>query len=187
MWDEFVGLWVALWAVPVDWPWVVLGFLLFRFFDVLKPWPIRVLDRRVHGGFGIMVDDIVAGIMACACLHACDRVAGVTREGVCLMRSCFYAMLGLTLLLGVNTVSASTPRIQVEALFPNAAVLKIDGQRKMLKQGQSYRGADVSLRPDRQRSGGVWRAASNRAAVAPHRLFLCQGRRTVGYVESGRA
>jgi len=69
VWDEFVGLWITLWAVPLDWRWLLLGFLLFRFFDVVKPWPIRVLDRRVHGGFGIMVDDMVAGVMAGVCLH----------------------------------------------------------------------------------------------------------------------
>ena len=69
VWDEFVGLWVALWAVPLDWLWLLLGFGLFRLFDILKPWPIGPLDRRVSGGFGIMIDDIVAGLMACACLH----------------------------------------------------------------------------------------------------------------------
>ena len=69
VWDEFVGLWVALWAVPLDWLWLLLGFGLFRLFDILKPWPIGPLDRRVSGGFGIMIDDIVAGLMACGCLH----------------------------------------------------------------------------------------------------------------------
>ena len=70
VWDEFVGLWIALWAVPDDWQWMVLGFVFFRIFDVIKPWPIRLLDRHVHGGFGIMVDDIVAGVLACLCVHA---------------------------------------------------------------------------------------------------------------------
>ncbi len=69
VWDEFVGLWVALWAVPLDWLWLLLGFGLFRLFDILKPWPIGPLDRRVSGGIGIMIDDIVAGLMACGCLH----------------------------------------------------------------------------------------------------------------------
>ena len=69
VWDEFVGLWIALWAVPFEWQWMLLGFALFRFFDVLKPWPIRLLDQRVHGGVGIMIDDVVAGLMACLCLH----------------------------------------------------------------------------------------------------------------------
>ena len=70
VWDEFVGLWIALWAVPVGWPWLLAGFLLFRVFDIAKPWPIGYLDKRVGGGLGIMIDDVVAGLLACACLHA---------------------------------------------------------------------------------------------------------------------
>jgi phosphatidylglycerophosphatase A len=65
VWDEFVGLWIAL--IPVlmgPWWMVVLGFALFRLFDVWKPWPIRLLDRRLKGGMGVMVDDVVAGVFA---------------------------------------------------------------------------------------------------------------------------
>ncbi len=69
VWDEFVGMWIALWALPVSWPWLLAGFVLFRLFDIAKPWPIGYLDRKVEGGLGIMLDDIVAGIFACACLH----------------------------------------------------------------------------------------------------------------------
>ncbi len=69
VWDEVVGMMVTFIAVPINPLSLLLGFLLFRFFDILKPWPIRVFDRRVHGGFGIMIDDIVAGAIACACLH----------------------------------------------------------------------------------------------------------------------
>lgn len=64
VWDEFVGQWIALCAAPRDWPWMIAGFLLFRLFDIWKPWPIRVADRRVHGGFGVMLDDVLAGIYA---------------------------------------------------------------------------------------------------------------------------
>ena len=64
VWDEFVGLWITLIAVPTGWVWVVLGFALFRVFDILKPWPIGWVDRRVSGGWGIMLDDILAGLMA---------------------------------------------------------------------------------------------------------------------------
>jgi phosphatidylglycerophosphatase A len=76
VWDEFVGQWIALFSLPVWWQygmpshfgavffWVLLGFLLFRFFDVLKPWPISWLDEKLEGGFGIMADDIVAGVFA---------------------------------------------------------------------------------------------------------------------------
>lgn len=69
VWDEFVGFWITMWALPVSWQSLLAGFLLFRLLDIAKPWPIRVLDRRVAGGFGIMVDDVVAGILSCALLH----------------------------------------------------------------------------------------------------------------------
>ena len=64
VWDEFVGLWIALWLAPTGWPWLLAGFALFRLFDIWKPWPIRWVDRQVGGGFGIMLDDIIAGFMA---------------------------------------------------------------------------------------------------------------------------
>jgi phosphatidylglycerophosphatase A len=44
--------------------WLALGFVLFRFFDIIKPWPIRWLDAKVHGGFGIMIDDVLAGVFS---------------------------------------------------------------------------------------------------------------------------
>ena len=69
VWDEFVGYWITMWAVPVDWVWILAGFLVFRVYDIAKPWPIRTLDRHVKGGFGIMVDDVLAGVMACITLH----------------------------------------------------------------------------------------------------------------------
>ncbi|MET0378384.1 MAG: phosphatidylglycerophosphatase A [Spongiibacteraceae bacterium] len=63
VWDEFVGLWVALACVPLDWFWIVLGFILFRVFDIWKPWPIRWFDRNLKGGLGVMTDDVVAGLL----------------------------------------------------------------------------------------------------------------------------
>lgn len=63
VWDEFVGVWIALWLAPVGWGWLVAGFLLFRLFDIWKPWPIGWVDTRVGGGLGIMLDDILAGFM----------------------------------------------------------------------------------------------------------------------------
>lgn len=77
VWDEFVGMWITLLWVPAGWPWLVLGFVLFRLFDILKPWPINWLDQQVHGGWGIMLDDIVAGIMALACLQAVAAIIPV--------------------------------------------------------------------------------------------------------------
>ncbi len=64
VWDEVAGYLVTLWLVPFSWQGIVLGFILFRFFDILKPWPIRWADRRVHGGLGIMLDDILAGVLS---------------------------------------------------------------------------------------------------------------------------
>ncbi len=64
VWDEFVGLWLTLWFLPASWLGLLLGFCCFRLFDILKPWPIKWLDNRVHGGFGIMLDDAVAAVPA---------------------------------------------------------------------------------------------------------------------------
>ncbi len=69
VWDEFVGFWITMSLVPAtDWQTVLAGFVIFRFFDMVKPWPISWLDKRVHGGFGIMLDDIVAGLMSMVAL-----------------------------------------------------------------------------------------------------------------------
>lgn len=67
--DEIVGYLITMFLVPVYWLWVVLGFALFRLFDIWKPFPIRQLEHRVRGGFGTMLDDIVAGVYAGLILH----------------------------------------------------------------------------------------------------------------------
>jgi phosphatidylglycerophosphatase A len=65
VWDEFVGLWITLLpALLAPWWAVLAGFALFRLFDVWKPWPIAWFDRRVKGGFGVMLDDAIAGVFA---------------------------------------------------------------------------------------------------------------------------
>ena len=69
VWDEVAGMFVTFLFVPITAPSLLAGFVLFRVFDILKPWPIGPIDKRLHGGTGIMLDDIVAGAMACACLH----------------------------------------------------------------------------------------------------------------------
>ncbi len=70
VWDEFIGMWITLMAIPVinGW-WVLAGFITFRLFDIWKPWPIRWFDKNVHGGMGIMVDDIIAGVISAALLY----------------------------------------------------------------------------------------------------------------------
>ena len=69
VWDESAGYLLTMLAAPPGWTWILVGFALFRVFDIWKPWPIGWLDRRVGGGFGIMLDDLVAGVFAAACLQ----------------------------------------------------------------------------------------------------------------------
>jgi phosphatidylglycerophosphatase A len=76
VWDEIVGMLVALFHAPVSWVWLLLGFALFRLFDIWKPFPIRWLNDNVKGGWGIMLDDLAAGIVAAACLQGLIRIYG---------------------------------------------------------------------------------------------------------------
>ena len=69
VWDEIVGFWITMIAIPVSWQSILAGFLLFRLFDIWKPWPIKWLDKQVKGGFGIMVDDVLAGLFSCFFLY----------------------------------------------------------------------------------------------------------------------
>ncbi len=64
VWDEIAAVWIVLWAVPQELWALLLGFVLFRLFDVLKPWPIRWFDGHVHGGLGVMLDDWMAALYA---------------------------------------------------------------------------------------------------------------------------
>jgi phosphatidylglycerophosphatase A len=70
VWDEVIGFWITMIAVPVlNWQWIAAGFVLFRFFDIIKPWPVKLADKRLPGGFGIMFDDVLAGIYALICMQ----------------------------------------------------------------------------------------------------------------------
>ena len=69
VWDEFVGYWVTMIAVPPAWQWILLGFVLFRVFDIVKPWPVKIADQKLKGGFGVMLDDLLAGVYAWICLQ----------------------------------------------------------------------------------------------------------------------
>ncbi|CAD83308.1 phosphatidylglycerophosphatase A [Candidatus Blochmanniella floridana] len=65
VWDEFVGMWVTLTVIPeCSWFWIVVAFLLFRILDIVKPWPISWCDKSIAGGFGIIMDDILAGVVS---------------------------------------------------------------------------------------------------------------------------
>lgn len=69
VWDEMAGFLITMMGLEFSWQSVLAGFALFRLFDILKPWPIRWLDQHVAGGFGIMIDDVLAGIFAALVLH----------------------------------------------------------------------------------------------------------------------
>ena len=75
--DEWVGLWLSLFLLPAGWIWVFVGFAAFRLFDILKPWPVGWADRQLKGGFGTMVDDALAGLMALLLVQAAAGVVGM--------------------------------------------------------------------------------------------------------------
>tara|TARA_R110002050_G_scaffold44736_3_gene106406 strand:+ start:153 stop:626 length:474 start_codon:yes stop_codon:yes gene_type:complete len=64
VWDEFAGYFITMIMVPISWQSIVVGFVLFRIFDILKPWPISFIDKKISGGLGIMLDDILAGVFS---------------------------------------------------------------------------------------------------------------------------
>ena len=71
VWDEFVGMWITLFFIPqISVLWIAIAFFAFRVFDMAKPWPIRWFDKRVPGGFGIMVDDVIAAIFSSLTVYA---------------------------------------------------------------------------------------------------------------------
>ncbi|HYE37947.1 phosphatidylglycerophosphatase A [Methylocaldum sp.] len=77
VWDEIAGFLITMMFAPASWEWVLIGFLVFRLFDIWKPWPIAIIDRTVHGGLGIMIDDALAGIYAAICLLALRTGFGI--------------------------------------------------------------------------------------------------------------
>ena len=65
VWDEFVGIWIAMLCLP-NLLWLPFAFVIFRLFDIVKPWPVGWVERNLEGGLGIMMDDVTAGLMALA-------------------------------------------------------------------------------------------------------------------------
>lgn len=74
--DEFIGIWFTLFLAPAGFFWIMLGVALFRFFDIVKPWPIRWLDQHVGGGFGMVLDDVAAGIISAIILQCIFLIYG---------------------------------------------------------------------------------------------------------------
>ena len=70
VWDEIVGFFITMFLVPCSVITILVGFFLFRLFDIWKPWPIGWLDKSVQGGLGIMLDDVLAAIYANVVLHS---------------------------------------------------------------------------------------------------------------------
>lgn len=68
VYDEVAGFLITMIMVPAGWYWMISGFVLFRFFDAIKPWPISWFDKNIDGGFGIMLDDVIAGLISLCCL-----------------------------------------------------------------------------------------------------------------------
>lgn len=73
VWDEIAGLMVTFLLVPITTLNLILGFILFRLFDILKPWPIRQIDRQMSGGLGIMLDDVIAGLISAVILFLLEQ------------------------------------------------------------------------------------------------------------------
>lgn len=75
--DEIAAMLLLTIMIPAGIAWLAAGFVLFRLFDIVKPWPIRDMDHRLHGGIGIMLDDLAAALFAAICLWVVDRLLTV--------------------------------------------------------------------------------------------------------------
>jgi phosphatidylglycerophosphatase A len=75
--DEIAAQWLVLWAVPLDWRWYVVAFVLFRLFDIWKPFPVSWCDRHIKGGLGIMLDDLGAALYALILIAIAEGALGV--------------------------------------------------------------------------------------------------------------
>lgn len=74
--DEVAALWLVLAALPLEFVAYLIGFVLFRLFDIFKPWPVSLADRRLKGGLGIMADDVLAALYALGCLAVLAWLSG---------------------------------------------------------------------------------------------------------------
>jgi len=72
--DEIMGFLITMLWVPKTTAFIIVGFLLFRFFDILKPFPVRHLEKKLKGGYGVVLDDVMAGVYANIILHLIGRI-----------------------------------------------------------------------------------------------------------------
>lgn len=72
--DEAAGFLVAVFLLPFTAFNLILAFILFRIFDIVKPWPVRLIDKKIEGGVGIVLDDVAAGVLANICAQAVIRI-----------------------------------------------------------------------------------------------------------------
>jgi phosphatidylglycerophosphatase A len=78
VWDEIIAMWLIMaYIMPTDWKQELAAFVLFRIFDMTKPPPIRWFDRHIHGGFGVMLDDIIAAIFAIISFVLCEKMIAI--------------------------------------------------------------------------------------------------------------
>jgi phosphatidylglycerophosphatase A len=74
VWDEMVAYWLVIAFIPFHWGWYLAGFVIFRAFDILKPWPISLIEEKYHGGLGIMLDDVLAAVYTILILVFVNRM-----------------------------------------------------------------------------------------------------------------
>jgi phosphatidylglycerophosphatase A len=74
VWDEMVAYWLIVAFIPFNWGWYLAAFIIFRAFDILKPWPISMIDEKYEGGFGIMADDVLAAVYTILILTFVNRM-----------------------------------------------------------------------------------------------------------------
>jgi len=75
--DEVAGLFWTMSLIPHTWPFALGGFFAFRFFDIFKPWPASYFDQKVKNGYGVTMDDVVAGLFACGLLHGAAQLTSL--------------------------------------------------------------------------------------------------------------
>lgn len=76
VWDEIVAFWLVLWVIPATFSWQLMGFLLFRLFDIVKPRPIRAIDRTWQNAFGVLADDLMAAAYTLLLMAVWSRLFG---------------------------------------------------------------------------------------------------------------